>query len=88
MINGKELNSHNNSLIFLEYNARISLNEGENEIKFTPEGDFSFQCSTGTLKGYVKVVEDINKISIDDIKADVENYQPPSTGLGGGASCH
>lgn len=91
VINGKELNSHNSTLIFPEYRAKININQGENEIEFVPEADFTFQCSIGTLSGYVKVVDDINKIDIEDIKEEAENYQPPSIGFGatgGGASCH
>ena len=93
VINGNELKSHNNKLIFPEYNAKISINEGENEIEFTPEADFTFQCWLGILNGYVKVVDDINKINIDDIKTEVESYKPPQSaagvgGAGGGMSCH
>lgn len=91
VINGKELNSHNNSMIFPIYNAGINLNEGSNEISLIPEIDFWFLCSSGELNGYVKVVDDIEKINIDDIKKEAENYKPPissSGGAGGGASCH
>jgi plastocyanin domain-containing protein len=91
VINGKELTSHNSSLIFPEYNARIDLDTGENEIELEPEQDFTFLCITGTLNGYVKVVEDINKINIDDIKKEVENYTVPPISINsgnGGASCH
>ena len=88
--NGIELQLHNSSLTFPEYNAGINLSEGETTIGLTPEDDFTFICSNGTLYGYVKVVEDINNIDIDEIKAQVENYQPPSFNgsTGGGASCH
>lgn len=91
VINGKELNSHNSTLIFPEYGATMDINQGENEIEFVPEGDFSFRCSIGTLNGYVKVVDDINKIDTKAIKKEAENYQPPdiwSGGNGGGGGCH
>jgi plastocyanin len=91
VINGKELNSHNSTLIFPEYGATMDINQGENEIEFVPEGDFSFRCSIGTLNGYVKVVDDINKIDTEAIKKEAENYQPPdiwSGGTGGGGGCH
>lgn len=88
--NGIDLQLHNSSLTFPEYNAGINLTEGETTIGLTTEGDFTFICSNGTLFGYVKVVEDINNIDIDEIKSEVENYQPPSFNgsTGGGASCH
>ena len=91
IINGKELNSDNSELIFPEYNATISLEDGKNEIGLIPEADFSFQSSTGKLFGYIKAVNDINKINIDDIKSEVDNFTPPVASGGGSAgapSCH
>lgn len=91
VVNGVELNVHNSTMIFPEFNSKIGLKKGENELQFTPDSDFSFQCGTGLLNGYVKVVEDINKIDMDAIKAEVKDYVPPRTGsLGGGSgmSCH
>lgn len=36
------------------------------------------------LHGYVKVVDDINKVNLDDIKKEVGSYKPAS---GGGGDC-
>lgn len=83
VINGEQLNSCNNSLIFPEYNAKMDLKSGENELKFTPEADFTFRCWMGMLNGYVKVVDDINKINLEDIKAEVGAYKP----AGGSGGC-
>lgn len=100
VINGVQLNDHNSSLIFPEYNARLSLEKGENLLKFIPEVDFTFQCTLGKLNGYIKVVEDITDIDQESIRNEVENYQPAYGGFGGysgrpdrgssggGASCH
>lgn len=85
-INGVELNDHNKEMLFPEYQARLEVKDGENILNVTPEFDFTFSCSLGTMNGYVKVVEDIANINIDDIKKEVQNYQP-SNGAGG-ASCH
>ncbi len=87
-INGVELNDHNRQMLFPEYQARLDVQEGENILKVMPEFDFTFSCSSGTLNGYVKVVEDITKINIDGIKDEVNNYQPSFNNSGGGASCH
>ncbi|MFZ5988469.1 MAG: sulfite exporter TauE/SafE family protein [Bacillota bacterium] len=87
-INGDKLNYCNNRLIFPEYNARMQLNSGENEISFVPEADFSFSCWMGMLNGYVKVVDDINNINIDDIKEEVRNFVPPQGAGGGIGGCH
>jgi sulfite exporter TauE/SafE/copper chaperone CopZ len=86
VINGEQLNTCNNRLIFPEYNARVSLEEGENELKFIPEGDFTFSCWMGMLNGYVKVVDDINKVNMDVIKKEVEAYKP-ARGAGVGGCC-
>jgi hypothetical protein len=85
-INGVKLNDHNNQMFFPEYNAILKLQEGENDLKVVPEFDFTFSCLTGELNGYVKVVADINKINIENIKEEVRNYRPANTY--GGASCH
>lgn len=84
-INGNILNDHNNQMFFPEYNAIFELKEGKNPLKVLPEFDFTFSCRTGVMNGYVKVVPDINKINIDDIKKEVKNYKPVNTS---GASCH
>lgn len=87
-IRGKELSAHNSSLIFPEYYARVDLDEGDNIVELAPDTDFTFLCLTGELYGYVKVVEDINEINLEEIKEEVMNYQPPADFFGGGASCH
>ncbi|MBM7583121.1 sulfite exporter TauE/SafE/copper chaperone CopZ [Caldicoprobacter guelmensis] len=81
-INGKQLNTCNNVLVFPAYDAQIALREGKNEVQFVPEGDFTFSCWMGMLNGYVKVVDDINNIDIDAIKEEVERYRP-ARGAGG-----
>ena len=86
VLNGEQLNTCTNRLIFTEYNADVSLKEGENELKFTPEADFTYQCWMGMLHGYVKVVDDINAINLEDIKAEVGAFKPAG-GSGGGGCC-
>lgn len=86
-LNGVQLNDQNSQLFFPEYYAKLQLEQGENALKLTPEFDFSFVNSQGTLGGYVKVVEDINAIDLEAIKEQVRNYQPVISGSGG-ASCH
>lgn len=81
-INGEQLNTCNNMLIFPAYNAQVPLKQGENKLKFVPEGDFTFSCWMGMLNGYVKVVDDINDIDMDAIKKEIERYRPPR-GAGG-----
>ena len=80
----KNLNSCNSLVVFPEYNGQLDLSSGELATpELTPEEDFTFQCGMGMLHGYVKVVDDINAINIEQIKQEVAAYEPPA----GGASC-
>lgn len=74
VLNGKELDINNRTLVFPEYNTRIDLVEGVNKLRLIPVGNFSFQSLSGKLNGYVKVVNDLKKINIDDIKSEVKNF--------------
>ncbi|MCX7922434.1 MAG: sulfite exporter TauE/SafE family protein [Clostridia bacterium] len=83
----EKLNSCNNIVVFPEYRGQLNLDGGKTETPYiTPEQDFTFQCWMGMLNGYVKVVDDINNINIEDIKNEVDNYVPVASGSGGG--CH
>lgn len=86
-INGEQLNSCNKSLVFPEYNARVDLKEGENLLEFTPEADFSFNCWMGMLNGYVKVVDDIEKIDLEGIKKEAGSFRPASRNSGISGCC-
>lgn len=88
IINGTELNDHNFQILFPEYKAGLVLEEGENTLELIPEFDFSFTCTLGTMNGFVKVVDDISNIDIDEIKEEAENFKPAFNFGGGGASCH
>jgi sulfite exporter TauE/SafE/plastocyanin domain-containing protein/copper chaperone CopZ len=82
-INGEQLNSCNNPISIPDYNVQIRLQEGENPVEFVPEKDFPFSCWMGMLNGYVKVVDDINKVNLEEIKQEVAAFVPPG---GGGCS--
>ena len=83
--NPEKLNSCNYAVVFPEYQGSLDLSKGELE---TPEldvtGDFTFQCWMGMLNGYVKVVDDINKIDLEAIKQEVQANAPAANGGGGG----
>ena len=79
----EQLNSCNNIVVFPEYQGQLDLQSQKETPLITPEQDFTFQCWMGMLHGYVKVVDDINKVNTDDIKKDVDSYTPPA-GSGGG----
>lgn len=85
--NSEELNYCNSIVVFPEYQGQLTLKEaGLTETPWiTPEQDFTFRCGMGMLNGYVKVVNDINKVNLDEIKKEVQSYKPIA-GAGGG--CH
>ncbi|MEI6101454.1 MAG: cupredoxin domain-containing protein, partial [Eubacteriales bacterium] len=79
--NPESLNSCNSIVEFPDYNGSLNLAGGELQTPvLTPVADFTFQCSMGMLHGYVKVVDDINNINLDQIKSEVSQYKPASGG--------
>ncbi len=86
VFDAKNLNSCNSTVVFPEYQGSINLGAGQLE---TPElevsDNFGFSCSMGMLTGYVKVVDDINQIDLEAVKAEAQNYSP--TGSSGSGSC-
>ena len=82
----EQLNSCNNVVAFPEYQGQLDLQQQTETPLLTPEQDFTFECWMGMLHGYVKVVDDISKVNIEDIKKEIQNYTPPAGSSGGG--CH
>lgn len=81
--NTEALSSCNSVVVFPEYNGQLNLNSQTSTPLLTPTADFTFECGMGMLHGYVKVVDDINTINLDDIKTEVSQY----TAAGGGGCC-
>jgi hypothetical protein len=74
------------------------MKQGDNKIQITPNGDFEFSTGDNVFYGYVKIVDNINNVNIDAVKAEVANFEtlvyPPeyfeaaaSGGRGGCACC-
>ena len=79
------LNSCNSYITFPELSKQLNLSSGQTEISvLSPQSDITFQCGMGMLHGYVKVVDDLNKVNLDDIKNTVNNRKPTSGSSGGG----
>ncbi len=82
------------TLLFPIYYAKFPLLAGENQIRMYPTDDFDFSIGDNSFYGYVKVVEDLNSVDLDAIKAEVGGYEtliwpPEYFEAGGGApSCH
>lgn len=78
IIDGKQINSCNNSIVAKSLNIQKKIKTGENIIEFTPsDKDINFSCWMGMIRGVIKVVDDI--ASVDTTKSD-SSLPPSSTG--------
>ena len=75
-INAVSIDDNNKTLLFPMYYVRIDMKEGINELYFVPEVDFDFTTINNTFYGYIKVVDDINNVDINAIKAEVSKFIP------------
>ncbi|MDR1863009.1 MAG: sulfite exporter TauE/SafE family protein [Treponema sp.] len=94
LINNDSLDPGNGRLIFPAYYSQFDMNQGNNEISFTPAGDFDFSTADNVFYGYVKVVDNLEEADIEAIKAEAAEYETliyPDAyfeqAYGGGNSC-
>ncbi len=79
------LSSCNSPVVFPEYNGALDLAKGELETPAIPiTADFTFQCWMGMVHGYVKTVDDLSKIDVEEIRTEIGKYR--ASGGPGGAS--
>jgi len=74
-ININSFDPGNSIINFPAYYFQIETDQGPNTIQFRPEMDFDFSTGDNVFYGYVKVTDDITKIDMEAIKADVENHE-------------
>lgn len=84
--NAEQLNGCNSTVVFPEYQGQLDLSNQTETPLLTPEQDFTFQCGMNMLHGYVKVVDDLSKVKLGDIRKEVQDYTPPA-GTGAGGCC-
>jgi plastocyanin domain-containing protein len=85
----------NSRLIFPAYFTVLSMKQGDNRIQVMPTGDFDFSTGDNVFYGYVKVVDNINNVNIEAVKAEVAGFEtlvyPPAyfeaAAGGGGCAC-
>lgn len=84
--NPEQLSGCNSVVVFPEYQGQLNISQNDQKETpwLTPEKDFTFQCGMGMLHGYVKVVDDINKVDLNAIKKEIQNYKPAKSAGGGG----
>jgi len=70
----ESINSGNSSIIFPAYYTIIRTAQGENQLRLVPDEDFEFYTADNAFFGYVKVVDDIARVNIDAVKAEVTAF--------------
>ncbi|MCF6335877.1 MAG: sulfite exporter TauE/SafE family protein, partial [Spirochaetales bacterium] len=75
LLNVVELNELNYRLRFPAYNNQgIELIEGVNKLQFVPEFDFAYYSWKKDFGGFVKIVDDISSVNLDEIRTLVDSY--------------
>lgn len=81
-------------LLVPNFATQLPLEEGENRFYFAPgdsEDSFDFSDGDNKFYGYIKVVDDIDTINLEEIKKEISGFQtmiwPEDTFQAAGASC-
>jgi len=65
----------NSSIIFPSYYAIMETEQGENQLRLVPNGDFEFYTADSVFYGYVKTVNDITRVNVEAVKAEAANFE-------------
>ncbi len=85
---GEAITSCNSPVVFPEYNGALDLAKGQSETPAIPvTDDFTFRCWMGMLNGYVKAVDDLDKVDIEKVRAEIQAYRAAGSGGGSGGCC-
>ena len=80
----KNLTACNSVVNFPDYQGGLDLGKGQLETPYLDiTSDFTFECGMGMLHGYVKVVDDLDKVDLKAVRAQVASFKPRA-GAGGG----
>jgi len=78
-------------LLVPDFATQLPLEEGENNLYFTPAGSFDFSTGDNAFYGYIKVVDDLDNLDMDAIKKEISSFKtliwPEDTFQGAGGSC-
>jgi sulfite exporter TauE/SafE len=74
-ITNDSLDPGNRRLIFPAYYTHIDMEQGDNTLQLMPTSDFDFSTADNVFYGYVKVVDDLNAVDIEAIKAEVSAFE-------------
>jgi sulfite exporter TauE/SafE/plastocyanin domain-containing protein len=74
-INNDSIDPGNSRLVFPAYYTQLDMEQGDNVIQLAPVDDFDFSTGDNVFYGYVKVVDDIEDIDVEAIKAEVSGFE-------------
>ncbi len=76
----ESLNVCNSYVSFPELGGALDLSDGELVTPvLTPDADFTFECGMGMLHGYVKVVDDLDAVNLDEVRREVAAWEPAAS---------
>jgi sulfite exporter TauE/SafE/copper chaperone CopZ len=79
----ESLSGCNSVVYFPEYQGGLDLGKGQRETPFLNiTTDFTFECGMGMLHGYVKVVEDTDRVDLQAIRNQVASFKPAAAAGG------
>jgi len=72
--------STNSGIIFPAYYTGINTTQGDNQLRLVPDEDFEFYTANSgsadsAFYGYVKVVDNIARVDIEAVKAEVNSFE-------------
>ncbi len=81
-----ELNGCNNKINIPEYNIQKKLEAGDTVIEFTPDkvGNYIYTCWMGMISSNIKVVDDVTKVTGNDLPATDKSSNQGALGSSGG----
>ncbi|MDR2701928.1 MAG: sulfite exporter TauE/SafE family protein [Spirochaetaceae bacterium] len=75
IINIDSVDPGNSSIVFPVYYAILETEQGENQLRLVPGEDFEFYTADSVFYGYVKVVNDIARVDVNAVKAEVADFE-------------
>jgi plastocyanin domain-containing protein len=75
IIGNNSLDPGNSRLVFPAYAMRLDMEQGENVIRFMPVADFDFSTGDNVFYGYVKVVDSLDTVDMEAVKAEVAEHE-------------
>ncbi|MDR1428897.1 MAG: heavy metal transporter, partial [Spirochaetaceae bacterium] len=74
-INNDSLDPGNGRVVFPAYYTQVDMDQGDNVIRLMPDGDFDFSTGDSVFYGYVKVVDDLDAVDLEAVRAEVAGFE-------------